>query len=234
MYEFYLDNVLLPVTPSGLSIKIANQNQTITLINEGEANILKRPGLSKISFSALLPNRQYSFARYPDGYRNAQYYMSQLENLKNGCAPFPFKVLRIDDSGTLLMQANEMDVSLESYELAEDADKYGTDVVAKIELLQWQAFGTKAVEFQQNGQTTTAAVTEKRDTSTKPVETSYTVVQGDNLWDIAKTKLGDGTRMDDIYRLNQDTIEAEAKKHGLASSSNGHWIYPGTVLNLPE
>ena len=64
MYEFYMDGVLLPVTPGALTIKVANQNKTINLINEGQRNIIKTAGLSKISFSALLPNREYPFARY--------------------------------------------------------------------------------------------------------------------------------------------------------------------------
>lgn len=63
MYQFCMDGVLLPVTPSSLTIKVANQNKTVTLINEGEINILKLPGLSKISFSALLPNQRYPFAQ---------------------------------------------------------------------------------------------------------------------------------------------------------------------------
>ena len=66
MYEFYMDGVRLPVTPSALTIKISNQNKTINLINEGQVNVLKTPGLSKISFSALLPNREYPFACYPN------------------------------------------------------------------------------------------------------------------------------------------------------------------------
>lgn len=56
MYEFYMDGVRLPVTPGALTIKVANQNKTINLINEGQRNIIKTAGLSKISFSALLPN----------------------------------------------------------------------------------------------------------------------------------------------------------------------------------
>ena len=46
MYEFYMDGVRLPVTPSSLTIKISNQNKTINLINEGQVNVLKSPGLS--------------------------------------------------------------------------------------------------------------------------------------------------------------------------------------------
>ena len=230
-----MDGVLLPVTPSSLTIKVANQNKTVTLINEGEINILKLPGLSKISFSALLPNQPYSFAQYDGGYQGAQYFLSKLEALKTSCAPFSFEVIRTNDSGTVLMDSQPMTVSLEEYQLDEDAEEYGTDVMAKIELKQYRPYGTKTITFQKTETAaTTATVTEKRDTSTKPKETTYTVVSGDNLWDIARIKLGDGSRSSEIYELNKDTIEAAAKKYGRSSSSNGWWIYPGTVLRLPS
>lgn len=31
MYQFYFNDVLLPVTPSAVSLKISNQNETMTL-----------------------------------------------------------------------------------------------------------------------------------------------------------------------------------------------------------
>lgn len=233
MYQFYLDDVLLPVTPSSVSIKVSNQNETLTLINEGEMNVLKQPGLSKISFEALLPNRRYPFAQYPDGFQNAQYYMSLLEKLKTGCKPFAFTIVRLDETGTSLMQAEPMTVSLETYQLDEDADEYGLDVLAKIELLQYREYKTKVVEFQKNEDgSSTATVTESRDTPAKS-PSSYTVKSGDNLWNIAKIYLGNGARQKEIYNLNKEVIEAAAKKHGRSSSSNGWWIYPGTVLQLP-
>ena len=60
-----------------------------------------------------------------------------------------------------------------------------------------------------------------------------TVKSGDTLWDIARVKLGNGTKWQSIYNLNKAAIEAAAKKYGRSSSSNGWWIYPGTVLKLP-
>lgn len=62
---------------------------------------------------------------------------------------------------------------------------------------------------------------------------TYTVVSGDNLWKIAQKKLGKGSRYTEIYEANKDMIEASAKKHGKASSENGHWIYPGDTYTLP-
>lgn len=64
--------------------------------------------------------------------------------------------------------------------------------------------------------------------------TSYTVKKGDNLWKIAEKELKKGSRHTEIYGLNKEIIESTAKKHGKKSSDNGHWIYPGTVLKLPQ
>ena len=174
MYQFYMDDMLLPITPGAMTLKVANQNKTVTLINEGEINILKLPGLSKISFNALLPNKEYPFAQYEGGFQNAHYYMDKLELLKTKCLPFQFQMIRTDDRGEMLMDSLDIQVSLESYELEESAEEYGVDVMAKIELLQYKSYGTKTIEFKKTGTTIEATVTEKRDTSTAPKTTSYT------------------------------------------------------------
>ena len=63
MYELYIDGVLFPVTPGSLNIKINNKNKTITLINEGEVNLIKSPGLSDITIpELLLPINKYPFS----------------------------------------------------------------------------------------------------------------------------------------------------------------------------
>ncbi len=63
---------------------------------------------------------------------------------------------------------------------------------------------------------------------------SYTVVSGDTLWGISKRFYGSGTKYHIIYNANADIIESTAKAHGKSSSENGHWIWPGTVLTIPE
>ena len=75
MYYFYLDKILLPVTPSKLSIKIKNQNKTMVEINEGEINILKKAGLTEIEFEAMIPNVKYPFAVYKSGFQNAKIFL---------------------------------------------------------------------------------------------------------------------------------------------------------------
>ena len=70
-----------------------------------------------------------------------------------------------------------------------------------------------------------------KDSGTK--EKSYTVVSGDTLWKISTQFLGSGAKYMQIYNANSGTIEGAAKSHGKSSSSNGHWIYPGTTLTIP-
>ena len=64
MYRFYFDTLLLPVTPQKLTTKIKGANKTLTLVNEGEINFLRAPGLTEISFDAVLPMLgRYSFSQ---------------------------------------------------------------------------------------------------------------------------------------------------------------------------
>lgn len=54
-----------------------------------------------------------------------------------------------------------------------------------------------------------------------PGNEAYTVKPGDNLWDIARDKFGDGMKWQDIYKLNHDIV-----------GKNPDLIFPGQELNL--
>ena len=231
MFQFYLDSLLFPVAPEKMTVKIGNQNDTLTLISGQEVSLPKLPGLSKITFSCLLPAVRYPFAQYPGGvFQNPKNYLDKLESLKQTCKPFFFRVIRPGRFQT------SFTVSLEDYTITEDASKHGQDVFVDVTLLQYQAYVTKTIQFKADSKgSTTATVSQpSRDTTGKKTTTSYTVKRGDTLWNIAKKYLGSGAKWKTIYDANKSTIEAAAKKMGRASSSNGHWIYPGTVLVIPS
>lgn len=231
MFQFYLDGLLFPVAPEKMTVKIGNQNDTLTLISGQEVSLLKLPGLSKITFSCLLPAVRYPFAQYPGGvFQNPKNYLDKLESLKQTCKPFFFQVIRPGRFQT------SFTVSLEDYDIVEDAKNHGRDVYVSITLQQYKASCTKTIQFKTDSKgSTTATVSQpSRDTTGKKTTTSYTVKRGDTLWNIAKKYLGSGAKWKAIYNANKSTIEAAAKKMGRASSSNGHWIYPGTVLVIPS
>lgn len=231
MYYLYMDKVLFPIAPSKLQLKIKGKNKTITLINEGEVNIIKSTGLTEVTFDVLLPLiSKYPFAVYPDNkFQKADYYLSKLENMKRNKNPVGFVFSRLTPQGTPLFDTN-MQVTLESYDIVEDAKNTGLDIKVSVTLKQWRNYGVKRIQVKEKK--TVAKSTPAR--VEKDPEKTYTVVKGDCLYKIAKKQLNNANRWPEIYNLNQNLIEQTAKKYGRRSSSNGHWIYPGTVLKLPK
>lgn len=218
-YQMYLDGVLMPVMPSKISMKIRNQNKTATLISGEEISLLKTPGLTEVTFELLLPQTSYPFVSGEA--RAADEYLALFERLKTEKRSFQWIVNRERPNGGRLFATN-LTVSLEEYEIAEEAEE-GFDLLVSVTLRQYRPFGTKTVALQTGADGTTSASVEEapRETSGAPSEKTYTVRAGDCLWNIAKKQLGNGSRYTEIYALNRDKI------------ANPNLIYPGQVLTLP-
>lgn len=220
-YYFYLGKILCPVAPSKVETKVNGQNKTMTLINEGEINILKMSGLTDISFDILLPNVQYPFATYKSGFRNAKYFLDTLEDFKGNKKPFQFVVTRTLPNGKILFDTN-MKVSLEDYTILEDAGE-GFDVVVSVKLKQYREYGTKTCNIKFADSKPKVATQKKRETDNAPgLPTTYKVVSGDCLWNIAKKYYGNGSKYTLIYNANKGKIK------------NPNLIYPGQVLTIPK
>ena len=53
MYDVYLDKMLCPIAPEKIQLKVNNKNKTLILIDDGEINVIKKAGLTDISFDLL-------------------------------------------------------------------------------------------------------------------------------------------------------------------------------------
>lgn len=201
-YIFYLGDMQLPIAPSKLQLKINSNNKTVTLINDGEINIIKTPGLTDISFEVLLPNVKYPFATYPDGFKGADYYLEVLEKLKTSIEPFQFIVTRTKPNGEYLFDTN-IKVTLEDYTIVEDAEKYGFDVGVSISLKQYRDYCTKVLSMKNKTESSTKVATvEQNRTSTKTLASTHIVKSGETLWAICQKELGDGSKYKEIAALN--------------------------------
>ena len=61
-YKLYMAGTLMPITPSKVTVKINNQNKTMTLIYGVEINIMKAAGLTAVTFELVLPQVSYPFS----------------------------------------------------------------------------------------------------------------------------------------------------------------------------
>ena len=244
-YNFYFkigeDVLTFPITPPELTIKVGSNNKTVTLINEGDINILKSPSLIEVDFEARFPMRKYPYARE---FQNFQIYYDKFKDLKENKKSFRFIVARTTPNGSRTWDTNLL-MALEELDFKESVDE-GDDVIISFKLKQFKEYGVKTIKLpppKQSQTTTTTSTPKPATTSTsnqsRPNENKsnksqqYTIKSGDTLWGIAKKFYGNGAKWKKIYDANKTVIENTAKKRGKKSSSNGHWIFPGTKLTIP-
>lgn len=219
MYLVYMGSVLLPIAPKKFSLKIKNQNKTMTLIDGTEINFLKDAGLSELEFEVLLPAVQYSFAKYDGGFKRPNYYTDHFEKLKTEKKPFQFIMVRQMPDGKILHDTN-MSVSLESYTVTESADE-GFDSVVSIKLKQFIPYSTKTVKVEGS----TATVTEGRNADNSPAPTrdvTHVVETGETVWSIAKAMYGDGSLYGAIAMVNPEIMDDPTA------------IQEGRILKIPS
>ncbi|WP_458398544.1 LysM peptidoglycan-binding domain-containing protein [Anaerotignum sp.] len=219
MYRLYLKQdgkqILLPVTPAEIEMKTGNRNKAVYILNFGEMNLAKKPGLQEIRFTALLPGRRYSFVQAEDGFHEPEYFLNCFKEYKATAKPVQLILFRRLADGTQLFCGN-MDVLLEDYTVTEKGGEQG-DFWVEMCWKEWKT--AKSIRYSVKGQNGGNVLVEQgKERQAKTPAVTYTVKKGDCLWNIAKKQLGDGTKYKEI-----------AQKNGISDPNR---IYPGQVLKL--
>lgn len=206
----------LPVNPASVEFTEKQLNQTITLLNIGEANLKGERGLKYTKLSGFFPSEQSPFFKYAK--EKPDKYVATLQKWKT--KKEVVRVIISDMKINLAMLIDDL-----AYSMREgDGDIYYT-----ISLSEYRTLNVPSVQIatkvRSNGLLSRPGAAASGGT--------YTVVSGDTLWGIAKSKYGSGSSWPKIYGANSGTIEASAKRHGKSSSDNGHWIYPGDTYTIP-
>lgn len=227
-YYFFLGTMQLPVPPSRMDIRVGNQNRTINLIDGGEINIIKSPGLKTIRFDAMFPNNVYPFADYSSSltgtlvsallgnsatYKSSSSYLSQIQTLKTNKTAVRFIVTRIGTNFSLLFDTNIL-VTVEDCTMQEDAARNGTDVVMSLTLKEYKEYGTKEVEATTNEDgSTTLTVKQDRQTD-KTVANAWTVTSEKSVMEAVKLASGGNLNWRQVANLNGITNPNAALSKG--------------------
>ena len=239
-YLFLINDVLLPVTPGKLTIKINGKNKTYTLASGEEFNTLNSVGLTDYEFDILLPaHDEYSFARYVDGFLSPAWFLAFFADIAASKKPCTLRIIRTNYIGNSLAtsakQAMNLPynqsarVSIENYTINEDASS-GRDITVTIKLKQYIEYGTKLLRILEDGKTVSVVSSETtRQTDNAPKMSTYTCKEGDSiltLWELAKKLTGDATRYWEIVTCNSNISKNILEKNSL-------FLEEGRVIKLP-
>lgn len=206
MYALYIAGTRFPVPPDKINMNFKGKNETVTLIDEGEINLIKKPGLTEYSFEIMLPINPYHFAYYENNdFQPPEYYTDLLEFLMTSGSYFTVDLYRERPSGGKEneLRAIEMPVTLESYTITEDA-KEGQDWTVELNFKYYRAYGTKVLVQNADGTGYVVARTDAKE----PVRV-VVVKNGETLASICRRefKKDDRETIDRVYRLNRAEID---------------------------
>lgn len=214
---------IFPSLPEEVKGTNRTNYQSYDILSYGEVKIPKGMKLTEISFDGIF----FGSAKKNESIVKQWVKPTECEKiLKNWQEKGT--VLRL-----LVTETNvNIDVTISSFECTDYGGygnkKYSLEFVQYRSLKVYTTDELKIVKFVKKTVTRPAAAAPSN-------KGSYPVKSGDNLWKIARKFYGgSGTTWTKIYSANKSVIESTAKKHGFANSDNGHWIFPGTVLVIPN
>lgn len=214
MYYFFINDNMLPVPPPRMEVKLNNKNKTVNLINEGEINIIKSPGLTEIGFEVLMPNKFYPFALYGNGISNfvsrmsglqptityAKQYITGFEQLKVSNKPFRLIIARFGQNFEYLSDTNML-VTLEDYNVNESAE-FGFDWQVPMRFKQYRPYGTKELTITKNEKGEDVATVKQTRATTKEVPKAYKIAANMSLWEACRRISGGSLDWQAVANLN--------------------------------
>lgn len=221
-YLFYLDDMLLPVPPPSLRVKIPDKDEVLELMNNYDFSILKQPGLTEFTLEIDLPAQKVGYAVYTDGNFQAPFqFTEKIKKLKTGQKPFQFAVLR--KIGDKKHFDTNIRVSLAEYDLLEDRDALAFDVRVSMTLREFRPAATQIGQVITNEQgESTLRYTPTVEDELPETPAAYKVMEGDTLWSIAESLFDDGALYAAIQAANMET------------PLSPNYLEPGTLLRIPN
>lgn len=207
-YDAEKEKIQLPVLPEQIETKCGARNDTIDITGLGEIVIIQSRPAIQMSFSSFFPATKFPGLQVETITPPIQI-VNMIKNWKEGKLPVHF-----------IATACGVDLfcSIEDFSYTEKGGDPGTYHYS-ISLKEYREITIRQVKVE--GEKAVVQKEEPRvDNTAKPK--TYTVKQGDCLWNIAKKLCGSGGDYKKIYEQNKNVI-----------GGNPNLIYAGQVLTIP-
>ena len=215
-FFFVYDKTLfqLPVNPPELKVRSSGNNQTYETVKLGQVNILKDKKLTDITISSFFPAQLNTPWVVAAGILAQQpyYYINLLEQIRNNKETMR---LVVADLGV------NMQVSIEDFEYGYEAQN--DDVNFTLSLKEVRESTVKNMMFNADGSLSIASGFEFTRKLSKVIPSSYILKYGDDLWTVASSVLGMGSKYTDIQKYNL-----------LILGRDPNILNPGTILRIPK
>lgn len=203
----------LPVLPGAIEIGDGGKGKSYDIMTLGEINVIKDPKLSEYTFASIFPVQRYPFVASDRLLGPAEYVEFIIKWMKT---KRPIRFNFVGDTFNINTPA-----SIEGFQWKEVAGS-GGDIEYSLKLKRYVFYSAQRVQVVQ---TAVAGAILSREAPARPDDRqpaqTYTLVSGDTLWKVARSKLGNGARWPEIQRLNNIT-DAQIKS-----------LQIGMVLKLP-
>lgn len=217
MYQIWLTNDAegvkfpLPLLPERYEVDYGGGIATLDIIGLGELPVIEDRKLVKISFSSRFPAREVPGAMLwklqpPEDYKDA---IAGLERSRYPC--------HLVITGTNI-NMHTVITNFKCYEKGGDVGSIYYDIT----FTEWREVTSREVEVDPITKIAVVPLQETQRADNRQPPTTCQVKEGDSLRKIAKQKLGDENRWEEIYDLNRDQIP--------------HPLFPpiGGVLQMPK
>lgn len=211
------DKLMLPVNPTTFNVKCGSNNDKVNVVVLGEITIMQgRPAL-QISFSSFFPASYFPGCKVKIPTKPL-ILISKIKAWKELDRPIHLIATQC---------GIDMYCTIEDFPHSESGGDVGTYNYT-LTLKEYREVSVRQVTVTIPEETPDTPVATLPIPSEPRVDTTvtprtYTVVQGDCLWNIARRIYGDGDLWTKIYEANKTVI-----------GGNPNLIYAGQVLTIPE
>lgn len=198
-YEIYINDELMPVAPPNITTERPSRNETIDLVNGGEFNLIRKPGLGEINIELRLPSEEYLFAH---DFKNQEHYLQLFEKLKSDqdSRVFSIMILRTGVDSDLYNSYLEY-ATLEDYTIEESTEE-GTDQIVNLTIKQFIPLKDQELKFQEQEDGSVTAEVKNSPRGMQNVPDEIEALENDSALLIAQKYFGDESKASEIAELN--------------------------------